>query len=44
MRKIFNATYVTLDAVVEGPHLRPSRGRRGEHLDPAALPDHGPLA
>jgi dihydrofolate reductase len=27
MRKIINSTYISLDGVVEGPHLWPSRGR-----------------
>jgi hypothetical protein len=27
MRKIINATYITLDGVIEGPHLWPSLGR-----------------
>ena len=27
MRKIINSTYITIDGVVEGPHLWPSRGR-----------------
>ncbi len=30
MRKIINSTYVTLDGVVEGPHLWPSLGRPGD--------------
>ena len=29
MRKIINSTYITLDGVVEGPHLWPSLGRPG---------------
>jgi hypothetical protein len=27
MRKIINSTYISLDGVVEGPHLWPSLGR-----------------
>jgi hypothetical protein len=27
MRKIINSTYITLDGVIEGPHLWPSLGR-----------------
>jgi hypothetical protein len=27
MRRIINSTYITLDGVVEGPHLWPSLGR-----------------
>jgi dihydrofolate reductase len=27
MRKIINSTYISLDGVIEGPHLWPSRGR-----------------
>jgi dihydrofolate reductase len=30
MRKIINSTYITLDGVVEGPHLWPSLGRPGD--------------
>ena len=30
MAKIINSTYVTLDGVVEGPHLWPSLGRPGD--------------
>ena len=30
MRKIINSTYISLDGVVEGPHLWPSLGRRGD--------------
>jgi hypothetical protein len=30
MRKIINSTYITLDAVVEAPHLWPSLGRPGD--------------
>jgi dihydrofolate reductase len=30
MRKIINSTYVTLDGVIEGPHLWPSLGRPGD--------------
>ena len=30
MRKIVNSTYITLDGVVEGPHLWPSTGRPGD--------------
>jgi hypothetical protein len=28
MRKIINSTYITLDGVIEGPHLWPSLGAR----------------
>jgi dihydrofolate reductase len=30
MRKIINSTYITLDGVIEGPHLWPSLGRPGD--------------
>ena len=30
MRKIINSTYISLDGVVEGPHLWPSLGRPGD--------------
>jgi dihydrofolate reductase len=30
MRRIINSTYITLDGVVEGPHLWPSLGRPGD--------------
>jgi len=30
MRKIINSTYITLDGVIEGPHLWPSLGPRDE--------------
>jgi dihydrofolate reductase len=30
MRRIINSTYITLDGVVEGPHLWPSLGRGGD--------------
>jgi len=30
MRRIINSTYITLDGVVEGPHLWPSLGREGD--------------
>ena len=30
MRKIINSTYISLDGVVEAPHLWPSRGRPGD--------------
>ncbi|HEY3059414.1 MAG TPA: dihydrofolate reductase family protein [Chloroflexota bacterium] len=33
MRKIINATYITLDGVIEGPHLWPSLGPRDERWD-----------
>jgi dihydrofolate reductase len=30
MRKLINSTYITIDGVVEGPHLWPSLGRPGD--------------
>jgi dihydrofolate reductase len=30
MRKIINSTYISLDGVIEGPHLWPSLGRPGD--------------
>jgi len=33
MRKIINATYITLDGVIEGPHLWPSLGPRDERWE-----------
>jgi dihydrofolate reductase len=33
MRKIINATYITLDGVIEGPHLWPSLGTRDERWE-----------
>ena len=30
MRRIINSTYITLDGVIEGPHLWPSLGRPGD--------------
>jgi dihydrofolate reductase len=30
MRKIINSTYISLDGVIEGPHLWPSLGRDGD--------------
>jgi hypothetical protein len=30
MRKIINSTYITLDGVIEGPHLWPSLGRSSD--------------
>jgi dihydrofolate reductase len=33
MRKIINATYITLDGVIEGPHLWPSLGARDERWE-----------
>jgi len=30
MRRIVNSTYISLDGVIEGPHLWPSLGRRGD--------------
>jgi dihydrofolate reductase len=30
MRKIINSTYISLDGVIEAPHLWPSRGRPGD--------------
>lgn len=30
MRKIINSTYITIDGVIEGPHLWPSLGRPGD--------------
>jgi dihydrofolate reductase len=30
MRKIINSTFITLDGVIEGPHLWPSLGRPGD--------------
>jgi dihydrofolate reductase len=33
MRKIINSTYISLDGVIEGPHLWPSVGARGSKGD-----------
>jgi dihydrofolate reductase len=33
MRKIINSTYITLDGVIEGPHLWPSLGPRDERWE-----------
>jgi hypothetical protein len=30
MRKLINSTYISLDGVIEGPHLWPSLGRPGD--------------
>ena len=30
MRRIINSTFITLDGVMEGPHLWPSLGRPGD--------------
>ena len=33
MRRLINSTYITLDGVIEGPHLWPSVGPRDERWE-----------
>ena len=43
MRKIINSTYISLDGVVEGPHLWPSLGRPSDERRRADPDRSGPV-